>query len=158
MAEKQIGTLIDPKKKAMILDRIKRGLAPLFADVKPEPEEIRKEVKKPAKKSEQDFNGLGAPHGFQLKDAAKVGDCKMIRRLLDAGIDSEWMDSDRSTPLMYAAREGRVEALKLLISRGANINKVDGFNMTALGWAKHGGTSGGCSKCAEILRKHRAIG
>ena len=154
-------SLIDPKKKEIVLQRIKDGKSPFCAE-KPAPEpaqtpKAEKTKKKGKPEKESDFYGLRMPMGFHMVEAAKRGDCDMIRRLLDENIDIEWMDGDRSTPLMYAAREGKVKALELLISRGADLSKVDGFNMTALGWAKHG-SSAFHDECVKILKKHGAMG
>jgi len=59
--------------------------------------------------------------------AAGQGDVALIHLLLDRVADIEAEDlsgepPDRSTPLQWAARAGQLEAVKLLVERGANVN------------------------------------
>jgi ankyrin repeat protein len=56
--------------------------------------------------------------------AAKGNDFDALRQLLDAGGDVNGADLAGSTPLMYAAGNGNLAAVKLLLARGANINAV----------------------------------
>ena len=64
-----------------------------------------------------------------LKEAALNGDVRTLSLLLDSGVDSNgsyrggcWVRGE--TALMFAAMGGRVEAGKLLIARGANVNQT----------------------------------
>src|SRR5438552_18746920 len=64
-----------------------------------------------------------------LLDAAREGNAAEVRRLLGAGVAADVKD-DRAapwdvTPLMCAARAGKVEIVKLLIAAGANVNARD---------------------------------
>jgi ankyrin repeat protein len=60
----------------------------------------------------------------------------MLRRLLGAGADVNTATPGGETALMTAARAGNVEAVSLLLERGANVNAKDGVRaQTALMWA-----------------------
>jgi ankyrin repeat protein len=56
--------------------------------------------------------------------------------LLKAGADFAVTHPDGETPLMAAARTGRVDAVRLLLEAGANVNAADTYQQqTALMWA-----------------------
>ena len=56
--------------------------------------------------------------------ACENANAKILRRLLDAGADPNSPDPQGTTALMIAARtEGGTEALKLLLDRGAAVNR-----------------------------------
>jgi len=57
-----------------------------------------------------------------LQIAAANGDVAAIEELLAKGEDIEGWDSDKYTPLYLAARWGKLDAVKLLVERGANID------------------------------------
>jgi ankyrin repeat protein len=59
-----------------------------------------------------------------------------MRALLDAGAEPTRWHPDGETPLMAAARTGRVDAVKLLLSHGSFVNASDPYQEeTALMWA-----------------------
>jgi ankyrin repeat protein len=59
--------------------------------------------------------------------AATFGnDTATIRLLVDAGVDVDAPDVAGGTPLMNAALQGNLEAVKLLLSKGARVNAVSG--------------------------------
>src|SRR5207253_1505342 len=60
---------------------------------------------------------IGAAHG---------NDSDAIRQLVDAGGDVNGADLNGKTPLMYAAANGNLAAVKLLLAAGANVNAVSG--------------------------------
>jgi outer membrane protein assembly factor BamB len=62
-----------------------------------------------------------------LWEAARAGDTARITEALDKGADVNAKARYDVTPLFFAAMNGRVEAVKLLISRGADLNAVDTF-------------------------------
>jgi ankyrin repeat protein len=71
-----------------------------------------------------------------MAEAAVTGDVALLRILVDAGADVESPNADGQTALMVVARTGRVEAAKLLLARGANVNAVERWRgQTALMWA-----------------------
>jgi ankyrin repeat protein len=71
--------------------------------------------------------------------AAKNGNVAIISQLMKAGADPDdkvnYVNSDE-TPLMHAARAGRVDAVNLLLLAGAKVNARESWNgQTALHWA-----------------------
>jgi ankyrin repeat protein len=65
-------------------------------------------------------------HATALHTAAVAADIGTLRALLDAKVDVNARDAADFTPLMVAASNGSVEAVKLLLSRGARVNDVSG--------------------------------
>src|SRR5204863_97244 len=60
----------------------------------------------------------------------------ILKRLLDAGADVKSADASGDTLLMAAVRAGNVDAVDLLLERGAAVNAGDPqFGHTALMWA-----------------------
>jgi ankyrin repeat protein len=57
-----------------------------------------------------------------LGEAALYGRLEVARLLLDAGADLDRADGDGFTPLMTAAGAGQVQALQLLLARGAAVD------------------------------------
>lgn len=57
-----------------------------------------------------------------LHAAASSGDEDVINFLIDQGLSIDYPTPDGWTPLFIAARDGRAEAAKLLIFRGADLN------------------------------------
>jgi len=71
-----------------------------------------------------------------MSEAAVIGNPAMLGLLLEAGADVESANADGQTALMVVARTGRVEAARLLIARGANVNAKETWRgQTALMWA-----------------------
>lgn len=69
-----------------------------------------------------------------LHQMVEQGNLELVKEFFsqfpDAAIDAP--DKDGWTPLMYAADEGHLEMVKLLLQRGVNVNGLSGFNETAL--------------------------
>ena len=57
-----------------------------------------------------------------LTVAASTGNAAVVALLLDAGADPNTTAAESETALMTAARTGRVEAIKSLLNRGAQVN------------------------------------
>src|SRR6266702_5988082 len=75
-----------------------------------------------------------------LKDdlwaAAKKGDVKAVKELIDKGADVNAATPYGATALSYAADKGHLEVVKLLLANKANVNTKDTFyKETPLGWA-----------------------
>lgn len=67
--------------------------------------------------------------------AALKGHCQCIDIFLQSGtvLPDSWNDQhQRMTPLMFAASHGQLESMKLLLERGADPNRVNTYNQTAL--------------------------
>ena len=61
----------------------------------------------------------------QLHSAAAENDVQGIREALAAGAKTETRDGDGRTPLMAAVYHNHINAAKLLIENGANVNAQD---------------------------------
>ena len=80
-----------------------------------------------------------------LAIAARHGNANIIEQLMKAGADPNdklhYINADE-TPLMHAARSGKVAAVNLLIISGAQVNARESWNgQTALHWAAAEGHS-----------------
>lgn len=73
-----------------------------------------------------------------LVQASKNGNIAEMTRLLDAGVDVDGVASDDFTPLTRAAVSGQAAVVKLLLARGAQVDKprLPGWDYTALCLAK----------------------
>ncbi|XP_064633853.1 ankyrin repeat, SAM and basic leucine zipper domain-containing protein 1-like isoform X2 [Lineus longissimus] len=93
------------------------------------------------------YDVLMAACGSNQTNADAVTEC--VALLLDAGADVNRFDRYHMTPLMYAAREGRVDIITMLVEFGSDVNKQDWRGWTALVYA----TSRGHNKAlAELLK------
>jgi len=66
----------------------------------------------------------GADRMSALIAAAKANDLESLRLLVDAGGDVNGADIVGMTPLMYAAANGNLAAVKLLLAKNARVNAV----------------------------------
>ena len=72
---------------------------------------------------------------------------KEIAELLIAkGAEVNTKSDSESTPLHFAALNGRKEIVELLLANGADVNAKDGEGKTPLDWAY--------AETADLLRKH----
>src|SRR5215510_361585 len=62
-----------------------------------------------------------------LWEASRAGDATRITAALAAGADVNAKSRYDVTPLIFAAGNGRLDAVKLLLSRGADVNAQDTF-------------------------------
>ncbi len=76
-----------------------------------------------------------------ITDAEEVSQAvAAVNALIEAGADVNEADSDGTTPLMYAAWQGEVELLRILINAGAKVNEVSKYErLGALGGAVQNG-------------------
>ena len=59
----------------------------------------------------------------KIHTAAQIGNMELVRSMLDAGVDVDVLNYDRSgTPLVFAVIGSQVEMVRFLISRGADVN------------------------------------
>jgi len=63
------------------------------------------------------------------------GDFDTVKKMIELGSDVNER-SDGKTPLMYAARYNRVDIIKLLVKKGANVKARDRKGNTAMKFAK----------------------
>jgi ankyrin repeat protein len=80
-----------------------------------------------------------APNDFgatPMSEAAVLADPALLGALLEAGASAESPNADGQTALMVVARTSRVDAARLLLKHGANVNAVEKWRgQTALMWA-----------------------
>ena len=71
----------------------------------------------------------------KLHEAAKTGNIKTVRRLLEEGHPVNAVDpSFGLTPLHFAVRNGCIEAARLLIENGASLTQPSTQGITPLDW------------------------
>lgn len=85
-----------------------------------------------------------------LREAAKQGDCAIIRSLLKDGAEIDATNETKATALMAAAAGGHAKACAFLIRRGANIEAKDHNETTVL---MHAALRGHVETCALLLDK-----
>lgn len=100
-----------------------------------------------------------------LSDAVRRSNCDIIALLLDAGADMTFLIDRRSTACHIAIHYCRLDALKLLVERGANLGMLDSSGRSLL--ASAGMMKGGIPlveflldvgapldilKCSELLQ------
>ena len=86
-----------------------------------------------------------------LGEAARCGYIDLMQEFLQTGVDVNARDEGGCTPLMLAASGGQLEAVRLLITAGANVNVQDSrTGMTPLIWGV--GTMGPARVSLSIVR------
>jgi ankyrin repeat protein len=82
------------------------------------------------------LRAAGANDVGELSEAASKGDISTMSALIDKGANiNELSGGYGDTPLCYAVRQGRAEAVHFLLSRGANVNIFSNTGYTALSMA-----------------------
>lgn len=71
----------------------------------------------------------------QFYSAIRANNLTQLKSLLDQKASAGITDSRGITPLMYAAEIGSVDAMRILIDRGADVNVQNAFGSTALMWS-----------------------
>lgn len=96
-------------------------------------------------------------HGakYNISVAAAAGDLERVEQLLkkDSGL-ARRLDSTRISPLSYAAREGHLHIVQLLLERGADPNTPE--DAAPLGRALYEACCRNHLEAAELLLKHGA--
>lgn len=67
--------------------------------------------------------------------AALGGNENLVDFLIDLGSPLDPLDDTNSTPLILASSAGRVQVVKLLLSKGANVNKKTNRGQSSLHYA-----------------------
>lgn len=75
----------------------------------------------------------------ELIKAARNGDEKIVKTLLENGANVNHANQFGYTALMWAANNGHLEIVKTLLANGANIKAVNKYGETALTLAKSNG-------------------
>ncbi len=74
-----------------------------------------------------------------LHRPAESGNAAVLETMLACGFDPGAKDKDRVTPLHRAAMGGHVDAVRVLLNHGADVNALDGmFSAPPLVWAVEG--------------------
>jgi len=82
---------------------------------------------------------LRPEHHLMLHRPAESGNAAILETMLSCGFETEAKDNDNVTPLHRAAMGGHVEAVRVLLKHGADVNAVDGmFSASPLVWAVEG--------------------
>ncbi|MDR3480126.1 MAG: ankyrin repeat domain-containing protein [Burkholderiaceae bacterium] len=94
---------------------------------------------------------VNRPGWTALHYAATIGDCAIVKLLLDrfAYIDAE--SPNKTTPIMMAARSGQRAAVKLLMEEGADISLKNEQGLSATDFA----IKGGYREIAEMLQSKK---
>ncbi len=71
----------------------------------------------------------------QFYSVIRENNLTQLKAMLGQRSASTIADSRGITPLMYAAEIGSLEAMRLLIDRGADVNAQNAFGSTALIWS-----------------------
>jgi cytohesin len=83
--------------------------------------------------------------------ACNNGDAVAIDHLLKAGADPNSVSHEGQTALMTAAATGKVDAVHLLLARGAKVDAVEPYRgQTALMWAASEGNAGAAAELIEF--------
>ena len=80
-----------------------------------------------------------APTWTAMHYSALRGHAGVLALLLDAGGDINAASDNGTTPLMMAASEGRIDAVALLLQRGADPGRTTDAGRTASAWARAAG-------------------
>ena len=78
---------------------------------------------------------INVPGLSTLCKLIQLGDIDGVKNLINNGTNIN-KKSKGMTPLMFAARQNKVEIVKLLLSRNANLKTKSNQGMTALDYAK----------------------
>jgi hypothetical protein len=92
--------------------------------------------------------------GELLRDAAFDGNMEAATRLLAKGADVDWTHplGEGWTPLFWAVHESQLGTVKLLLEKGAKVNRRDKLGCTPLYWASLTGNT----EIIRTLLKHGA--
>jgi ankyrin repeat protein len=82
---------------------------------------------------------LGVDQHLRLQPHAEAGNIAALETMLACGFDPNVGDKDRVTALHRASMSGRVDAVRVLLAAGANVNALDGmFAASPIVWAVEG--------------------
>ena len=82
------------------------------------------------------LNSLNADGAFPLYGPASGGNYAETKRLLEAGADASMRTAFGWTALHWAAKDGHVDVVRLLLEYGADVNAVSDTGAKPLGMAK----------------------
>ena len=88
-------------------------------------------------------------------EAAYKGDIALLEKYLELGANIDGYAFDDWTALTIAAREGKIDTVKWLVSNGADVNLPEGGGNTPLFWANESGNQELVIFLSKITRKIR---
>ncbi len=130
---KILNSLIDPKKRAEILQRIKDRKPPKFMEKKPEPEVPTQQL--PPRTDESVQQKLV---DFAVVDKILQSNTAEVYQMLAAGASVNGRGRSNMTPLHAAAFRGLDLLTENLIGKGASVDLTDDQGATALFYAVSG--------------------
>ena len=80
-------------------------------------------------------DGAASPDPVAFTNSMELGDLGQAEKWLDAGMSPDFMGSRIGSGLMIAAWEGKIDLMRLFISRGADINKLNANGESAIALA-----------------------
>lgn len=86
---------------------------------------------------------------------AALQDAKLVGQLIDADADVNAADDNGRTALMYAAFDGELDVVRLLVRSGADVNACDAKGQSVLSYALAGGNER--KKLIQLLKKAGAV-
>jgi uncharacterized protein len=92
------------------------------------------------------------PAGRALMEAVKANDLSRVQQILRGTVNIEEPDDQGFTALLWAAREGRAEVVKVLLERGASPNRNDEWMHANAG---HKAAFWGRAEVMSLLVRHR---
>ena len=125
----KLNSLIDPKKKAKVLEAIEKGDGTILKKKKAAAKKPLAE--QPTAKKQLTLEERGKLIA-ELAVAATAGDAVKVWELIRKGVDVNARDEFETPPLNYAAIKGHAEVVDLLIRNGVNVNGRSGDGETAL--------------------------
>ena len=85
-------------------------------------------------------------------DYARTGETALLESMVQAGLPVNLADTDRNTLLMLACYHGHAETARMLLARGADVDRRNSRNQTPLG----GVAFKGFPDVARLLLQHGA--
>ena len=76
-----------------------------------------------------------SPDPVAFTNSMELGDLSQAEKWLDAGMSPDFMGSRTGSGLMIGAWEGKIDLMRLFISRGADINKLNANGESAIALA-----------------------
>jgi len=78
------------------------------------------------------YSATATPDPVAFTNSMELGDVRQAEQWLDAGMSPDYMGSRIGTGLMIGAWEGKIELMRLFISRGADIDLLNNNGESAL--------------------------
>ena len=75
---------------------------------------------------------------LRFHNAAREGDVSLVERLLQEGVPVDCVDEDDTAGLSLAAQYNRTDVIRLLLQKGADVNKRNRIGGTLAHWAAYG--------------------